>query len=88
VFATANHNDVVCRTFGETRFAPYLDSELQRMMPSALPDKLFSYARYNTKLEDEEIEQYGVSDVPARELTKLDALSTSKPRSSSAKHAH
>ena len=74
MFAAANHNDVVCRTFGETRFGPYLDSELQRMMPGGLPDKLFSYARYNVKLEDEEIKQYGVLDVPARELTKLDAV--------------
>ena len=74
MFAAANHNDVVCRCLGATRFGPYLDSELQRMMPGGLPDKLFSYARYNIKLEDEETKQYGVLDVPARELTKLDAV--------------
>jgi hypothetical protein len=74
MFAAANHNDVVCRTFGETRFGPYLDSELRRMMPGGLPNKLFSYARYNIRLDDEEINQYGVSDVPARELTQIDAV--------------
>jgi uncharacterized protein len=74
MFAAANHNDVVCRTFGETRFGPYLDSELQRMMPGGFPDKLFTYARYNIKLDDDEIKQYGVLDVPAHKLTKLDAV--------------
>lgn len=74
MFAAANHNDVVCRTLGETRFGPYLDSELKHMMPGGLPNKLFTYARYNIKLDDEEIKQYGVSDVPALKLTKLDAV--------------
>ena len=74
MFAAANHNDVVCRAFGETRFGPHLDSELQSMMPGGLPGKLFSYARYNLKLDDESINQYGVFDVPAHQLTKLDAV--------------
>jgi uncharacterized protein len=74
MFAAANHNDVVCRTFGDTRFGPYLDSELQSMMPGGLPDKLFTYARYNLQLEDAEIRQYGVHHLPAQKLTKLDAV--------------
>jgi patatin-like phospholipase/acyl hydrolase len=74
MFAAANHNDVVCRAFGETRFGPYLDSELQRMMPGGLPGKLFTYARYNLKFDNETINQYGVFDVPAQQLTKLDAV--------------
>jgi hypothetical protein len=44
------------------------------MMPGGLPNKLFTYARYNIKFDDEEIKQYGVSDVPAQKLTKLDAV--------------
>ncbi len=74
MFAAANHNDVVCRTFGETRFGPYLDNELMHMIPGGLPDKLFTYARYNVELSDDEIKKYGIVDVPAHELTKLDAV--------------
>lgn len=74
MFAAANHNDVVCRTLGETRFGPYLDSELKDMVSGGLPEKLFTYARYNIPLEEDEIKKYGVSDVPAHELTKLDAV--------------
>lgn len=74
MFAAANHNDVVCRTLGETRFGPYLDRELRAMMPGGLPDKLFTYARYNIELGDEEIKKYGIVEVPAHELTKLDAV--------------
>src|SRR5215211_7772860 len=44
-------DDVVCRTLGETRFGPYLDSELKHMMPGVLPNKLFIYARCNIKLD-------------------------------------
>jgi hypothetical protein len=44
------------------------------MMPGGLPGKLFTYARYNIELRDEEITQYGTCDVPAHELTKLDAV--------------
>jgi patatin-like phospholipase/acyl hydrolase len=61
MFAAANHNDVVCRTFGDTRFGPCLDNELGRMIPGGLPNKLFTYARYNINLDHEEIEQYGLS---------------------------
>jgi hypothetical protein len=43
-------------------------------MPSGLPDKLFTYARYNIELDDKEIKKYGVFQVPAHELTKLDAV--------------
>jgi hypothetical protein len=74
MFAAANHNDVMCRTFGETQFGPHLDSELKAMMPGGLPDKLFTYARYNIELDDKEIKKYGVVQVPAHELTKLDAV--------------
>jgi len=74
MFAAANHNDVVCRTFGETRFGPHLDRELQRMMSGGLPDKLFTYARYNIELDDNQVKKYGIFDVPAHELTKLDAV--------------
>jgi hypothetical protein len=74
MFAAANHNDVVCRTFGNTRFGPHLDNELKNMVPGGLPDKLFTYARYNVRLEEDEIKQYGVGNVPAHKLVKLDAV--------------
>jgi hypothetical protein len=44
------------------------------MMSGGLPDKLFTYARYNIELDDNQVKKYGIFDVPAHELTKLDAV--------------
>lgn len=74
MFAAANHNDVVCRALGETRYGPQLDSELQDMVGGGLATKLFSYARYNIELSDDEIARYVKTDVPAKRLAKLDAV--------------
>lgn len=74
MFAAANHNDVVCRSIGDTRYGPKLDSELEDMVGGGLEIKLLSYARYNLDLQDDVIASYVDTEVPAKTLAKLDAV--------------
>ncbi len=74
MFAASNHNDVVCRSLGETRYGPHLDSELDDMVGGGLSTKLFSYARYNVDLSDTTIATYLQTTVPGKKLAKLDAV--------------
>ena len=74
MFAASNHNDVVCRSVGATRYGPPLDAELGDMVGGGLTTKLFSYARYNLDLSDRAIAGHLQTKVPGKKLAKLDAV--------------
>ena len=68
----SKHNDIVCRSLAFLRHGDFMDEELGRLS-RGLPNKLFSYARYNLQLSEESMMTYGI-DTPWRELARLDAF--------------
>ncbi|MDP9219081.1 MAG: patatin-like phospholipase family protein [Actinomycetota bacterium] len=73
MFAAANHNDVICRALGETRFGSKIDSELGTMVEGGLSD-LFGYARYNVELTARTLDEFGLPPVDPNVLARMDVV--------------
>lgn len=76
MFAAANEQDFLCRTFGETLAGDKLDSEVGAMIgvkgPS--PKKLFTYVRYNAELTRKGLDALGLPDVQPKAVQQLDSI--------------
>jgi hypothetical protein len=76
MFAASDHNDVVCRTLGQTRFGPKVDNELDLAIGGGLDTKLFTDLRYTIEIRGEELDRYNISTGPP-ELPNSTPSSTS-----------
>jgi len=76
MFASANQQDMLCRSFGKCVAGDPLDSELGDMIGmhrSAPTAHLFTYARYNVDLTSQGLASIGCADLIGRNLHRLDA---------------
>jgi len=76
MFASANQQDMLCRSFGKCVAGDPLDSELGDMIGmhrSAPTAHLFTYARYNVDLTSQGLASIGCEDLIGRNLHRLDA---------------
>jgi hypothetical protein len=76
MFAALNEQDMLCRTFGKCLAGDIIDSEIGDMIGSQgiMPDKLFTYCRYNVELVEDRLASIGCEDLARLPLYKMDAV--------------
>jgi predicted acylesterase/phospholipase RssA len=75
MFATLNHQDMMCRMLGRTLAAPPLDKETGPLLASdggsGLPE-LFNYVRYNAELTRRGLDELNLPMLKPQDLQRLD----------------
>jgi len=80
--AAAVQQDLLCRTFGDCRFGAALDLELGSLTAGdargnggPVPDKVFTYLRYEPALTDEGLWDLGLASIDPKEVLPMDNVS-------------
>jgi hypothetical protein len=75
--------DLLCRVFGKTRAGEVIDSEIGDLVGNRapLPEKLFTYARYNVDLSRQGLDKLGLNRIDENavqpfDIAHLDELQT------------
>ena len=81
MFAAANEQDFLCRTFGHCLWGDPIDREIGDMCPAhrspsrgPTEHNLFSYVRYNAELTREGLGRLGIDDIEPERVQRLDAV--------------
>ena len=78
MFAALNEQDLLCRVFGNCLAGEPIDREIGDLIGSAgplpLPQKLFTYVRYNAELSRAGLDALHCPDVDPDSVRKLDAV--------------
>ena len=76
MFAALNEQDFLCRTFGKCLSGGIMDREVESMIgkKGPLPEKLFTYMRYNAELTVEGLTALGLPDINPKNVQKLDSV--------------
>ncbi len=76
MFAALNEQDFLCRTFGKCLSGDIMDREVGNMIgkKGPLPEKLFTYMRYNAELTAEGLTALGLPDINPKNVQKLDSV--------------
>lgn len=76
MYAALNEQDMLCRVFGDCRAGDPLDREIGdlRGVAGPLPEKLFSYVRYNADLSREGLDALGLPGVTPDHVQRLDSV--------------
>ncbi|OBH07193.1 MULTISPECIES: patatin-like phospholipase family protein [unclassified Mycobacterium] len=74
--AALTEQDMLCRVFGRCRHGAPIDAEVGDLMRGAglLPQRLFSYVRYNAELSRCGLDELGLGDVAPEEVQTLDSV--------------
>jgi predicted acylesterase/phospholipase RssA len=77
--AATIEQDVLCRVFGRLRpgcEAPEVDSEIGDLLENRvpMPEKLFTYCRYNVELSTAGLRRLGIDDVDPKSVQPLDGV--------------
>lgn len=73
--AALNEQDFLCRVFGETRYARFLDREIGDMVGATGPSsKLFTYVRYNAELTRQGLDELGLKHIRPKDVQQLDSI--------------
>lgn len=77
--AATVEQDILCRVFGRLRAdcgIEAIDSEIGNLVDNRapLPEKLFSYARYNVELSEAGLEKLGLRDIEPKAVQPLDSV--------------
>lgn len=77
--AASVEQDLLCRTFGDCRFGARLDAELgsltdgdPRGTKGPLPEKIFTYLRYDPELTNEGLRNIGLASVDPKAVLPMD----------------
>ena len=74
--------DMLCRVFGECLVGHDLDSEIKdlkgEMGMGSVDEKLFSYIRYNPRLDKKGLENLSLTHLEPRKIAKIDAVDNIK----------
>ena len=76
MFAALNEQDFLCRAFGKCLSGDLIDREVESMIgkKGPLPEKLFTYMRYNAELTAEGLAALGLADINPENVQKLDSV--------------
>lgn len=76
MFAAANEQDFLCRTFGDALAGDELDREVGTMIGKKGPakEKLFTYVRYNADLTRQGLNDLGLPKIQPEKVQKLDSI--------------
>ena len=76
MFAALNEQDFLCRAFGKCLSGDLMDREVGSMIgkKGPLPEKLFTYMRYNAELTAEGLAALGLADINPQNVQKLDSV--------------
>lgn len=76
MYAALNEQDLLCRVFGHCRYGAQIDREVGNLIDTdgLLPQRLFSYLRYNAELTQEGLAALGLPDVVPENVQKLDSV--------------
>ena len=76
MFAALNEQDFLCRAFGKCLSGDIMDREVGSMIgkKGPLPEKLFTYMRYNAELTAEGLAALGLADINPQNVQKLDSV--------------
>ena len=76
MYAALNEQDLLCRVFGRCRHGAPIDREVGDLMHGAslLPNRLFSYVRYNPDLSPHGLHDLGLDDVVPDQVQRLDSV--------------
>lgn len=78
MYAALNEQDMLCRVFGDCRHGAPLDREQGDLCGAAgsgaVPDKLFTYMRYNAELTRAGLDALGLPDIKPEEVQQMDAV--------------
>lgn len=74
--AASVEQDILCRTFGNCLYGDTIDMEVGDLMQTKGPlkEKLFTYMRYNTKLDTQGLSEIGITDVDPSNLWAMDNI--------------
>ena len=76
MFAALNEQDFLCRAFGKCLSGDIMDREVGSMIgkKGPLPEKLFTYMRYNAELTAEGLAALELADINPQNVQKLDSV--------------
>jgi len=76
LYAALNEQDFLCRAFGRTLAGCALDLEVGDMhgVKGPIPEKLFTYMRYNAELTKEGLTQLRIQDIRPEDVRPLDEV--------------
>ena len=76
IYAAANQQDFLCRTFGECLAGPLLDIEVGDMCGASGPamPKLFTYVRYNCELTRQGLDALALPEIQPENVQMLDSV--------------
>ena len=76
IYAAANQQDFLCRTFGDCLAGPVLDMEVGDMVSACGPatPKLFTYVRYNCELTRRGLDELGLPEIQPENVQMLDSV--------------
>ena len=76
MYAALNEQDLLCRVFGRCRHGAMIDREVGDLSGSEgiLPQRLFSYVRYNAELTRDGLDALDLPDVVPEDVQKLDSV--------------
>lgn len=76
MFAALNEQDLLCRVFGRCKAGDELDREVGDMKDAMgpIPQKLFTYMRYNAELTREGLDTLGLENIEPDNVQKLDSV--------------
>jgi patatin-like phospholipase len=76
MFAALNEQDFLCRAFGNCLVGDHLDREVGTMVgkKGPIPNKLFTYLRYNADLTKEGLAGLGLAFIEPSDVQKLDSV--------------
>ncbi|MEN6374783.1 MAG: patatin-like phospholipase family protein [Smithella sp.] len=76
MFAALNEQDFLCRAFGKCLSGDIMDREVESMIgkKGPLPEKLFTYMRYNAELTAEGLAALRLADINPQNVQKLDSV--------------
>ena len=76
IYAAANQQDFLCRTFGDCLAGPLLDIEVGDMYSVGRPatPKLFTYVRYNCELTRQGLDALALPEIQPENVQMLDSV--------------
>jgi hypothetical protein len=76
MYAALNEQDLLCRVFGRCRYGAPIDREIGDLVGTEglLPQRLFSYVRYNAELTRAGLDALGLPDLLPGDVQKLDSV--------------
>jgi uncharacterized protein len=76
MYAALNEQDLLCRVFGDCRAGDPIDREVGDLCGVAgpVPEKLFTYVRYNADLSREGLDRMGLTAVKPDDVQQMDSV--------------